>query len=579
MYIRIWTRLKGAGHYDAKGRLTDTTSTRNDNGYLLDITASYVYDSSDERIRSDKTVSVDGGTPVTTSVSYLIGHFNPTGHSQVLEERDVTTMDPIRTFSYGLNVLAQHDTGAGTVSEFFLSDVRGSTRLLVEESLNIAETYSYDAYGSPIGFTQTANTTDATQTDRLFTGEYFDTSLDMEYLRARYYDTNVGRFFALDPYQGDKLTPSTLHRYSYAKNDPIHYGDPSGKIFVAFDGTGNHDGPTNSDGSTNYMTNVWKIWKDYSLSGDAVANRYFRGVGNPLDDDAWGPDELLGGGLGHGYRRIIDRGLDFVEDALSPWGAQQNIIAIGFSRGAMQTLDFAHELLKNRGIINPIKFMGLFDVVGSLDPGNPVNPGVDLSLAANVQTAYHAMAFDENRNFFPATNVASSRIYQRLFRGVHSDIGGGWDDTSLTQQDFTRKWMREMLRKSGIILANNYPGSEDGRAIINQNLPKWAKSYRGGFGPTNYNRPTIQQGLSWTLPLYTFLDWIDNKQMAELRTGVSDPTIALGRPVFNIPMHPSRVKLIIGPVSQNEFGPATSLLARVKQYQALLTYEQFMSNS
>jgi hypothetical protein len=53
----------------------------------------------------------------------------------------------------------------------------------------------------------------------------------LEYLRARYYDTETGRFLAEDPIP-------LLHRYPYVDNNPVNFDDPSGlckfKWFCAF---------------------------------------------------------------------------------------------------------------------------------------------------------------------------------------------------------------------------------------------------------------------------------------------------------------------------------------------------------
>jgi RHS repeat-associated protein len=66
------------------------------------------------------------------------------------------------------------------------------------------------------------------------TGHYHDSEMDLDpagderdssilYMRARYYDTEIGRFCSVDP-----VGPAP--EYSYANNNPIAYADPSGKI-------------------------------------------------------------------------------------------------------------------------------------------------------------------------------------------------------------------------------------------------------------------------------------------------------------------------------------------------------------
>ena len=52
----------------------------------------------------------------------------------------------------------------------------------------------------------------------------------MEYLRARYYDQNTGRFNRLDPFEGNNEDPQSLHKYAYAHCDPVNGIDPSGEM-------------------------------------------------------------------------------------------------------------------------------------------------------------------------------------------------------------------------------------------------------------------------------------------------------------------------------------------------------------
>ncbi|GIO36300.1 hypothetical protein J41TS12_11610 [Paenibacillus antibioticophila] len=61
-----------------------------------------------------------------------------------------------------------------------------------------------------------------------YSGEYWDSTTNLQYLRARWYDPNTGRFVSKDPYQGSLDNPLSLNRYSYVSNSPLKYVDPSG---------------------------------------------------------------------------------------------------------------------------------------------------------------------------------------------------------------------------------------------------------------------------------------------------------------------------------------------------------------
>ena len=48
------------------------------------------------------------------------------------------------------------------------------------------------------------------------------------YLRARYYQPEVGRFVTKDPWAGEVWRPGTLNRYVYVVNNPVNLLDPTG---------------------------------------------------------------------------------------------------------------------------------------------------------------------------------------------------------------------------------------------------------------------------------------------------------------------------------------------------------------
>lgn len=51
----------------------------------------------------------------------------------------------------------------------------------------------------------------------------------LDYMHARYYDPNLGRFLSVDPVMGNPKRPQSWNRYPYVLNNPLAYTDPSGK--------------------------------------------------------------------------------------------------------------------------------------------------------------------------------------------------------------------------------------------------------------------------------------------------------------------------------------------------------------
>lgn len=97
-------------------------------------------------------------------------------------------------------------------------------------------------------------------------------------------------------------------------------------------------------------------------------------------------------------------------------------------------------------------------------------------IATGIQHAAEAIAMDEDRSFFPMTNVTAAK--QRWFRGTHSDVGGGWADHRLS--DVALQWMLGEAQTVGVsldlnkTLAETYKGqgltfTPDPTAPINAN--------------------------------------------------------------------------------------------------------------
>lgn len=117
----------------------------------------------------------------------------------------------------------------GNIS-YYLYDGHGDVRALVSEAGEITDQYRYNAYGELI------ETTGNTENHYLYTGEYYDGTSSLYYLRARYMNPSTGSFMTMDTYEGSIYDPDTLHKYLYANGNPVTYSDPSGNFFGAIGG-------------------------------------------------------------------------------------------------------------------------------------------------------------------------------------------------------------------------------------------------------------------------------------------------------------------------------------------------------
>ena len=85
------------------------------------------------------------------------------------------------------------------------------------------ESYSYDPYGN---VTTTTHVTGGIDNPFLYCGEYYDEESGLYYLRARYYDPEIGRFLTEDPVHDG------INWYVYCGNNPVNFIDPSGLTYL-----------------------------------------------------------------------------------------------------------------------------------------------------------------------------------------------------------------------------------------------------------------------------------------------------------------------------------------------------------
>jgi len=80
-------------------------------------------------------------------------------------------------------------------------------------------------------------TTGTIYTDKLFTGQR-DTGLGIYDFHARFYSPKLGRFLSADSIVPNPYNPQDLNRFSYVRNNPLRYTDPSGHVIPVDSGGG-----------------------------------------------------------------------------------------------------------------------------------------------------------------------------------------------------------------------------------------------------------------------------------------------------------------------------------------------------
>ncbi|MCD1258816.1 Hint domain-containing protein [Paenibacillus athensensis] len=212
--------------YDARGN-RQTLQT----GKLLDLSgANYTYD---ERNRLKQVTTEDGKT-----VSY---RYNGDGMLYERTENGVTT----RYYYDGTSMIAEGTVAGGTVAlkaryirgnglaarvdalgskQYYLTNGHGDVVGLADATGNVINQYTYDLWGGPLTTSETVG-----QPFR-YSGEMWDSSANLQYLRARWYSPAMGRFISEDTYEGQIDNPLSLNLYTYVHNNPLTQIDPTGHM-------------------------------------------------------------------------------------------------------------------------------------------------------------------------------------------------------------------------------------------------------------------------------------------------------------------------------------------------------------
>ncbi|MDP2922026.1 MAG: toxin TcdB middle/N-terminal domain-containing protein [Candidatus Omnitrophota bacterium] len=104
---------------------------------------------------------------------------------------------------------------------YYHEDHLGSSSVVTDSQGQLAQHLEYLPYGK----VNVSTGTDIAK--HKFTGKELDNT-GLYFYGARYYDPEIGRFITADPTIQRPFDPQDLNRYSYCRNNPINYTDPSG---------------------------------------------------------------------------------------------------------------------------------------------------------------------------------------------------------------------------------------------------------------------------------------------------------------------------------------------------------------
>ena len=173
-------------------------------------TASYKYNASG--LRYEKTV--DGET---------INHVWD-GNQQIVADVVDNQFYEADCYIRGTNLVAKYNYRNGNKSEYtyYTQNAHGDVVNLTNADGEVTKKYTYDAFGVE------KNIDDSDTNAFRYCGEYFDKETATVYLRARYYDPEIGRFISRDSFAGKNEDPLSLNRYTYCHNNPLLFVDLDG---------------------------------------------------------------------------------------------------------------------------------------------------------------------------------------------------------------------------------------------------------------------------------------------------------------------------------------------------------------
>lgn len=294
----------------------------------------------------------------------------------------------------------------------------------------------------------------------------------------------------------------------------------SKNIVVFSDGTG-------QEGGKKFNTNVYHL---FNMIEDRTSKQiafYDRGLGT-------GWRKFTGKAFGAGLPKNICECYEFIFDN---YQARDKVYLFGFSRGAFTVRSLSgfinlfgilpksrKELIKDAYKIYKIdnegkrerkakdflgkhhtmkcaiEFIGVWDTVKALgipiktlDILNPFKHKFhDSRLCANVSAGCHALSIDDERltfhpTFWDESNLGPGQeIKQVWFPGVHTDVGGGYEQRGLS--DITLEWMVKQATAKGLLI---YPGQ---KVQINPKADEEMENSRSGLARLYRKRQRIVPG-------------------------------------------------------------------------------------
>ncbi len=160
----------------------------------------------------------------------------------------VPSTDELTVFVYdaGGKLIGEYSTVMETQNpkvSYSTSDHLGSPRILTDENGVTISRRDFHPFGEEIASTERIAALGYQVDDvrQKFTAYERDDETDLDFARARMYQSKLGRFSAVDPiFESIQIeNPQSMNRYSYTINNPLIYIDPNGELWIIVKGKQN----------------------------------------------------------------------------------------------------------------------------------------------------------------------------------------------------------------------------------------------------------------------------------------------------------------------------------------------------
>ena len=196
----------GAPEWDSLGRLARVRLTPGGT-----IVAAYTYDALDRLITVDRS-----GTRIRFRYAGTT-----TAPAQVIDDATLTVIRNVAVGPEGTVLL----DWLGADRRLYGTNAHHDTTWTADDTGAVTATLRYDPWGNVLR-------SSGTLPDWRFQGSWADTSTNLAWSVARWYDPVQGAFISEDALLGDPANPGSRHLYAYGAGEPVGAWDPSGQRYI-----------------------------------------------------------------------------------------------------------------------------------------------------------------------------------------------------------------------------------------------------------------------------------------------------------------------------------------------------------